>query len=90
MDIINQGYYIPFKRLPKLKGIHRTPSSGTSDHVLSAEVDTWLQKGACIGKAIQLAHSFHLNFDKYASEASTQIIEGEPLIDEHHHLYEHF
>ena len=52
-------------------------------------MNTWLQKGAYIGKAIQLAHSFHINFEKYAKEASQQIIEGGPLIDEHHHLAEH-
>ena len=52
-------------------------------------INTWLQKGAYIGKAIQLAHSFHLNFEKFAHEASQQIIEGGPLIDEHHHLAEH-
>ncbi len=53
-------------------------------------MNTWLQKGAYVGKAIQLAHSFHLNFEKFARQASTQIIEGGPLIDEHHHLHEHF
>ncbi len=52
-------------------------------------MNTWLQKGAYISKAIQLAHSFHLNFEKFASEASDQIIEGGPLIDEHHHLTDH-
>jgi len=52
-------------------------------------MNTWLQKGAYISKAIQLAHSFHLNFEKFASQASDQIIEGGPLIDEHHHLEEH-
>ncbi len=52
-------------------------------------MNTWLKKGAYIGKAIQLAHSFHLNFEKYANEASQQIIEGGPLIDQHHHLEEH-
>ncbi|WP_299365459.1 phosphoenolpyruvate carboxykinase (ATP) [Winogradskyella sp.] len=52
-------------------------------------MNTWLQKGAYISKAIQLAHSFHLNFEKFASEASDQIIEGGPLIDEHHHLNDH-
>jgi phosphoenolpyruvate carboxykinase (ATP) len=50
---------------------------------------TWLQKGAYVSKSIQLAHSFHLNFEKFASEASEQIIEGGPLIDEHHHLHDH-
>ena len=53
-------------------------------------MNTWLQKGAYISKAINLAHSFHLNFEKFASQASEQIIEGGPLIDEHHHLEEHF
>lgn len=52
-------------------------------------MNTWLQKGAYISKAIQLAHSFHLNFEKFVSQASDQIIEGGPLIDEHHHLEEH-
>jgi phosphoenolpyruvate carboxykinase (ATP) len=52
-------------------------------------MNTWLQKGAYVSKAIQLAHSFHLNFEKFASEASEQIIEGGPLIDEHHQLTDH-
>ena len=52
-------------------------------------MNTWLQKGAYVSKAIQLAHSFHLNFEKFVSEASEQIIEGRPLIDEHHHLNDH-
>jgi len=52
-------------------------------------MNTWLKKGAYISKAIQLAHSFHLNFEKFANQASQQIIEGGPLIDEHHHLEEH-
>ncbi|GAA4272843.1 phosphoenolpyruvate carboxykinase (ATP) [Aquimarina gracilis] len=52
-------------------------------------MNTWLQKGAYVSKAIQLAHSFHLNFEKFANQASQQIIEGGPLIDEHHHLSEH-
>ncbi|MFD0861997.1 phosphoenolpyruvate carboxykinase (ATP) [Sungkyunkwania multivorans] len=52
-------------------------------------MNTWLQKGAYVSKSIQLAHSFHLNFEKFASEASEQIIEGGPLIDEHHHLGDH-
>lgn len=53
-------------------------------------MNTWLQKGAYVGKAIQLAHSFHLNFEKFTNQATQQIIEGGPLIDEHHHLHEHF
>ncbi|MFB9055635.1 phosphoenolpyruvate carboxykinase (ATP) [Mariniflexile ostreae] len=51
-------------------------------------MNTWLQKGAYIGKAIQLAHSFHLNFEKFAEQASNQIMQGGPLIDQHHHLSE--
>ncbi|WP_159018135.1 phosphoenolpyruvate carboxykinase (ATP) [Algibacter sp. L3A6] len=53
-------------------------------------MNTWLKKGEYVGKAIQLAHSFHLNFEKFAAQASEQIIEGGPLIDEHHHLNESF
>ncbi|WOD43695.1 phosphoenolpyruvate carboxykinase (ATP) [Hwangdonia lutea] len=53
-------------------------------------MNTWLQKGAYVGKAIHLAHSFHLNFEKFAAQASEQIIEGGPLIDQHHQLNEHF
>lgn len=53
-------------------------------------MNTWLQKGAYIGKAIQLAHSFHLNFDKFINQASEEIMHGGPLIDAHqimdHHL----
>jgi phosphoenolpyruvate carboxykinase (ATP) len=52
-------------------------------------MNTWLQKGAYVSKSIQLAHSFHLNFEKFAIQASEQIIEGGPLIDEHHHLHDH-
>jgi phosphoenolpyruvate carboxykinase (ATP) len=52
-------------------------------------INTWLQKGGYISKAIQLAHSFHLNFEKFESEASEHIMEGGPLIDEHHHLNDH-
>ena len=53
-------------------------------------INTWENKGAYIQKAIQLAHSFHLNFEKFAGQASQQILSGGPLIDEHHHLEEHF
>lgn len=49
-------------------------------------MNTWLNKGAYISKAIHLAHFFHLNFEKFANEASEHIIEGGPLIDEHHKL----
>jgi len=46
-------------------------------------MNTWLQKGAYISKAIQLAHSFHLNFDKFINQASDEVINGGPLIDAH-------
>jgi len=52
-------------------------------------MNTWLQKGAYVSKAIQLAHFFHLNFEKFSAEASKHIMEGGPLIDEHHHLDDH-
>jgi len=52
-------------------------------------LNTWENKSAYISKSIQLAHSFHLNFEKFANQASDQIIEGGPLIDEHHHLEDH-
>lgn len=53
-------------------------------------MNTWLQKGTYVSKAIQLAHSFHINFDKFASEASEEILNGGPLIDSHHALGDHF
>lgn len=49
-------------------------------------MNTWLQKTVYVQKSIQLAHSFHLNFEKFASEASQFVIEGGPLIDEHHKM----
>lgn len=49
-------------------------------------INTWLQKGIYISKSIQLAHSFHINFDKFANQASEDIIQGGPLIDSHHTL----
>ncbi len=52
-------------------------------------MNTWLQKGGYISKAIQLAHSFHINFDKFASEASEEILNGGPLIDSHHEMADH-
>lgn len=49
-------------------------------------MNTWLQKGGYIRSSIQLAHYFHINFEKFESLASEEIMEGGPLIDEHHHL----
>jgi phosphoenolpyruvate carboxykinase (ATP) len=53
-------------------------------------MNTWLQKGVYISKAIQLAHSFHLNFDKFVHQASEEILNDGPLIDTHHVLTDHF
>ncbi len=53
-------------------------------------MNTWLQKGAYVSKAIQLAHSFHLNFDKFINQASEEIMHGAPLIDAHQILDHHF
>lgn len=55
-----------------------------------AIMKTWLQKGAYVSKAIQLAHSFHINFDKFAIQALGGTMNGGPLIDSHHSLTEHF
>jgi phosphoenolpyruvate carboxykinase (ATP) len=52
-------------------------------------MNTWLQKGGYVSKAIQLAHFFHLNFEKFSAKASKHIMDGGPLIDEHHHLDDH-
>ncbi len=46
-------------------------------------MNTWLQKGVYISKAIQLAHSFHINFDKFVNQANDEILHGGPLIDAH-------
>ena len=52
-------------------------------------MNTWLQKGAYVSKAIQLAHSFHINFDKFINEANDEIMHGAPLIDAHQILDVH-
>ena len=46
-------------------------------------MNTWLQKGAYVSKAIQLAHSFHINFDKFVNQANDETLHGGPLIDAH-------
>ncbi len=51
-------------------------------------MNTWLQKGVYVSKAIQLAHSFHLNFDKFVNQASDETFHGGPLIDAHQILDE--
>ncbi len=62
------------------KYIHGVPSE------ILDPMNTWLQKGAYVSKAIQLAHSFHLNFDKFIDQASNEIMHGGPLIDTHQGL----
>ena len=62
---------------------------GVPDSVLDP-MNTWDDKSAYISKAIHLAHSFHLNFEKFMSQASEEIVNGGPLIDTHHTLDEHF
>jgi len=49
-------------------------------------VNTWPQKETYVSKAIQLAHSFHINFDKFISQANEEIMHGAPLIDAHQML----
>ncbi|MFS4416188.1 phosphoenolpyruvate carboxykinase (ATP) [Maribacter sp. 2307ULW6-5] len=71
-------------------GLHMPQYCPTVPIEILDPMNTWLQKGAYVSKAIQLAHSFHINFDKFASEASEEIINGGPLIDSHHSLTEHF
>lgn len=65
------------------KYIHGVPSE------ILDPMNTWLQKGAYIQKAINLAHSFHLNFEKFESQANEEIMAGGPLIDQHHHMEDH-
>ncbi|MBT8257164.1 MAG: phosphoenolpyruvate carboxykinase (ATP), partial [Bacteroidia bacterium] len=65
-----------------------TSCTGVPSEILDP-MNTWENKSAYVSKSIQLAHSFHLNFEKFVNQASKQIIEGGPLIDEHHDLHEH-
>lgn len=51
-------------------------------------MNTWSNKGNYVSKAIQLAHSFHLNFEKFTEQASDVVLKGGPLIDTHHTLSE--
>ncbi|MBO6916722.1 phosphoenolpyruvate carboxykinase (ATP), partial [Psychroserpens sp.] len=79
---------VKFEQHPIFGLFMPTECDGVPSEMLDP-MNTWLQKGAYVSKSIQLAHSFHLNFEKFASQASQQIIEGGPLIDEHHHLNDH-
>lgn len=71
-------------------GLHMPVSCpGVPTEILDP-MNTWESKAAYLQKAIHLAHSFHLNFEKFAGQASQFILAGGPLIDEHHQLEEHF
>jgi len=70
-------------------GLHMPESCPNVPQEILDPINTWTEKGAFIQKAIQLAHSFHLNFEKFSIEANQQIMDGGPLIDEHHHLEDH-
>lgn len=67
-------------------GLHMPESCPNVPKEILEPINTWSEKGAYIKKAIQLAHSFHLNFEKFSMEANQQIMDGGPLIDEHHKL----
>jgi len=69
-------------------GLHMPKECPNVPSEILDPINTWTEKGKYVRKAIQLAHSFHLNFEKFISEASQQIIEGGPLIDEHRNLNE--
>jgi len=43
-----------------------------------------------VSKVIQLAHSFRINFDKFANQALEEILNRGLLIDSHHSLNEYF
>ena len=53
-------------------------------------INTWERRGDYVQKAIQLANSFHLNFEKFSQEASPEMLDGGPLVDEHYKLKDYF
>jgi ATP-dependent phosphoenolpyruvate carboxykinase len=59
-----------------------TPLDSKNFEILDP-MNTWLQKVSYVNEAIQLAHWFHLNFDKFIDRASDEIIHGAPRIDAH-------
>ncbi|CAM4082405.1 phosphoenolpyruvate carboxykinase (ATP) [Zobellia nedashkovskayae] len=73
---------VDFEQHP-IFGLHMPKYCHNVPTELLDPMNTWLQKGAYISKAIQLAHSFHLNFDKFINQASDEVINGGPLIDAH-------
>ncbi|OMP30373.1 MULTISPECIES: phosphoenolpyruvate carboxykinase (ATP) [Mangrovimonas] len=80
---------VPFKPHPIFGLFMPEYCPGVPTEILDP-INTWLQKGVYISKSIQLAHSFHINFDKFANQASEEIIQGGPLIDTHHTLGDTF
>ncbi len=79
---------VEFEQHP-IFGLHMPKTCPNVPAEMLDPMNTWEDKSAYVSKAIHLAHSFHLNFDKFASEASEEIINGGPLIDTHHTLEEH-
>ncbi len=79
---------VKYKEHP-IFGLHMPEECPNVPAEMLDPMNTWEDKGAYVSKAIQLAHSFHLNFDKFASQASEEILNGGPLIDTHHVLAEH-
>ena len=57
LDIVSQGYKIPFMSCPKFLGVRETPLLGQYAQVLVAEVETLLLKGA-----IQKVHFPHQGY----------------------------
>lgn len=71
-------------------GLHIPESCPNVPSELLNPINTWERKGDYIQKAIQLANSFHLNFEKFSQEATLEMLEGGPLIDEHYKLKDYF
>ncbi|HLW20191.1 MAG TPA: phosphoenolpyruvate carboxykinase (ATP) [Cyclobacteriaceae bacterium] len=71
-------------------GLHMPVSCPNVPDELLDPINTWKRKEDYFQKAIQLANSFHLNFEKFSQEASSEIIGGGPKVDEHHKLKDYF
>lgn len=71
-------------------GLHMPESCPNVPDELLNPINTWERKSDYIQKAIQLANSFHLNFEKFSQEATLEMLEGGPLIDEHYKLKDYF
>lgn len=71
-------------------GLHIPESCPNVPTQLLDPINTWENKKDYAQKAVQLANSFHLNFEKFSHEASDKIMEGGPILDEHHKLKDFF